>query len=101
MLGLVGAVSHTIYHISQSSSFLERFDELGTRGNEERHTRIVKMGKNAGMLNGSIFQYWIARLSSNCASLAFAGTCQGGVFPSYKILISAHIFEHLGSIVEM
>lgn len=27
MLGLVGAFSHTIYHISQSSSFLERFDE--------------------------------------------------------------------------
>lgn len=93
MLGLVGAVSHTIHHIGQSTSFFENFDEMELEENGVRRTRIVRIGKNAGMLKGSIFQYWIARLSSCWPSLAFAGTCQGGLFPSYEIFISTHILE--------
>jgi hypothetical protein len=51
--------------------------------NEGRgRTRIVKIGKKFGMLNGSTFQYRIARCSSRRPRLAFAGRDQGGLFPS-------------------
>lgn len=61
-------------------------------GGGHGRTRIVKMGKNSGILNGSTFQYWIARLSSRRPSLAFAGLSQGGLFPLYKRFISTQVF---------
>lgn len=65
--------------------------DVRERGKRGERTRIVKTGKKSGMLNGSIFQYWIARLSSNWPSLAFAATDQGGLFPSYPD-INQHSF---------